>query len=94
MKLKPGARNVGFVVVDRNGVKDVAADGDYEGWGLHVWDGTANPTEWSSPLRPPATEARGVTFRVPDPALRTASFVAATGTLTVPVRSVAVFVQV
>ena len=24
------------------------ADGDYAGWGLHVWDGAANPTDWTS----------------------------------------------
>jgi pullulanase-type alpha-1,6-glucosidase len=107
VKLKPGARNVGFIVVNDDGVKDVdadrfvdpaqhpevwlkqgdpavgtvrpdapqdqntavihyrRADGDYDGWGLHVWDGAANPTEWSAPLAPAATDAFGVTFRVP-----------------------------
>ncbi|MEV4702032.1 pullulanase-type alpha-1,6-glucosidase [Actinoplanes sp. NPDC049316] len=107
VKLKPGAKSVGFIVVDKNGVKDVSADrfldpsvnpeiwlkqgdptivtehaaapqdqntavihyrradGDYSGWGLHVWDGAANPTDWSSPLAPAATDAYGVTFRVP-----------------------------
>ena len=108
VKLKPGARNVGFIVVDsqrRQGRRrrpvrrpveerrDLAeagrsrrsapssqaappdentavlhyrrADGDYAGWGLHVWDGAANPTDWAAPLRPAATDAFGVTFRVP-----------------------------
>ncbi|MEU8228997.1 pullulanase-type alpha-1,6-glucosidase [Actinoplanes sp. NPDC048967] len=107
VKLKPGAKNVGFIVVDKNGVKDVGADrfldptktpevwlkqgdpavattgpaveqdqntaivhyrradGDYSGWGLHVWDGAAAPTEWSAPLQPASTDAFGVTFRVP-----------------------------
>ncbi|WP_425321285.1 pullulanase-type alpha-1,6-glucosidase [Couchioplanes caeruleus] len=107
VKLKPGARNVGFIVVDSNGTKDVAvdrfldpavnpeiwlkqgdpaigtepppvaqdentavihyrrADGDYGGWGLHVWDGAANPTEWSSPLPPAGSDSFGVTFKVP-----------------------------
>ncbi len=113
VKLKPGATNLGFIVVDANGTKDVdgdrfvnpartpeiwlkqgdatiyesrqaatgqpdpaqdentavlhyrRADGDYSGWGLHVWDGAANPTEWASPLQPVATDAFGVTFRVP-----------------------------
>ncbi len=106
VKLKPGATNVGFLVVDENGTKDVSADrfldptktpevwlrqgdpavgierppggeqtdavlhyhrddGDYDGWGLHVWDGAAAPTEWSAPLRPAATDDFGVTFRVP-----------------------------
>jgi pullulanase-type alpha-1,6-glucosidase len=107
VKLKPGAKNVGFIVVDKNGVKDVdadrfldpaktpevwlkqgdsavgtdapaasqdpntavihyrRADGDYAGWGMHVWSGAANPTDWSAPLQPAATDAYGVTFRVP-----------------------------
>jgi pullulanase-type alpha-1,6-glucosidase len=26
------------------------ADGDYAGWGLHVWGDVANPTDWTSPL--------------------------------------------
>ncbi|WP_067501871.1 pullulanase-type alpha-1,6-glucosidase [Actinoplanes sp. TFC3] len=107
VKLKPGARSVGFIVVDKDGVKDVAADrfldpsatpevwvkqgdpatgttrpdapqdentavihyrragGDYGGWGLHVWEGAATPTDWSAPLQPTGTDAFGVTFRVP-----------------------------
>ncbi|MEV0605429.1 pullulanase-type alpha-1,6-glucosidase [Polymorphospora rubra] len=113
VKLKPGAEQVGFLVVDGDGVKDVDADrtidvsqtgeiwikqgdptiyptrqaatgqpdppvdentavlhyrrpaGDYDGWGLHVWDGAANPTDWSAPLPPAQTDAFGVTFRVP-----------------------------
>ncbi|MFI5932317.1 pullulanase-type alpha-1,6-glucosidase [Actinoplanes sp. NPDC051494] len=107
VKLKPGAKSVGLVVVDKNGVKDVAADrfldptvnpevwlkqgdpavgtsppgspqdpttaiihyrrtgGDYTGWGLHVWEGAANPTDWAAPLQPAASDAFGVTFRVP-----------------------------
>ncbi|MDG4782602.1 pullulanase-type alpha-1,6-glucosidase [Micromonospora sp. WMMD961] len=113
VKLKPGAKSVGFVVVDKNGGKDVAqdrsidvtatgevwlkqgdpvvypsrqaatgepdppveentamihyrrADGNYDGWGLHVWDGAANPTEWAAPLKPSRTDAFGAVFRVP-----------------------------
>ncbi|MEO3774923.1 pullulanase-type alpha-1,6-glucosidase [Micromonospora sp. B9E7] len=113
VKLKPGAKSVGFVVVDKNGDKDVAqdrsidvtatgevwlkqgdpvvypsrqaatgepdppveegtavihyrrADGNYDGWGLHVWDGAADPTEWSAPLKPTRTDAFGAVFRVP-----------------------------
>ena len=93
-------RRVGFLVVDKDGTKDVAsdrtidstrtgeiwlkqgdpaiypsrqaaagepdppvdegtavlhyrrADGDYDGWGLHLWDGAANPTDWANPLLP------------------------------------------
>ncbi|MGV9273994.1 pullulanase-type alpha-1,6-glucosidase [Streptomyces griseosporeus] len=108
VKLKPGASNVGFLVIDHQGNKDVSADrtidvtktgevwieqgktdvltqkpdgpaqdttkavlhyrradGNYDGWGLHVWTGAANPTEWSSPLKPVRTDAYGAVFEVP-----------------------------
>ncbi|MFI1003402.1 pullulanase-type alpha-1,6-glucosidase [Streptomyces galbus] len=108
VKLKPGASNVGFLVIDKDGNKDVAtdrtidvtrtgevwiqqgkadvrterpeypaqdtgkavlhyhrADGDYDGWGLHVWTGAATPTEWSNPLRPVKTDAYGAVYEVP-----------------------------
>ncbi|MEW1780463.1 pullulanase-type alpha-1,6-glucosidase [Streptomyces sp. NPDC086777] len=110
VKLKPGATNVGFLVVDKDGDKDVSADrsidvtrtgevwieqgkadvlttrpadaypaqdttkavihyhradGDYDGWGLHVWTGAADPTDWSSPLKPVKTDAYGAVFEVP-----------------------------
>jgi pullulanase-type alpha-1,6-glucosidase len=39
--------------------------GDYAGWGLHVWDGAATPTEWTSPLPPAGEDAYGLIFRVP-----------------------------
>ncbi|MEW2432329.1 pullulanase-type alpha-1,6-glucosidase [Micromonospora sp. NPDC047644] len=41
------------------------ADGNYDGWGLHLWDGAANPTEWSAPLLPSTVDAFGAVFRVP-----------------------------
>ncbi|NNJ08343.1 pullulanase-type alpha-1,6-glucosidase [Streptomyces sp. PKU-MA01144] len=41
------------------------ADGDYDGWGLHVWTGAAEPTDWSKPLMPVRRDAYGVTFEVP-----------------------------
>ncbi|MFF8937297.1 pullulanase-type alpha-1,6-glucosidase [Streptomyces paradoxus] len=108
VKLKPGASNVGFLVIDKDGTKDVAADrtidvtktgeiwieqgketvtterpdypapdkskavlhyhradGNYDGWGLHVWTGAANPTEWSKPLEPVKTDSYGAVFEVP-----------------------------
>ncbi len=107
VKLKPGAKNVGFIVVGKDGVKDVdadrtfdpsqhgeiwleqgdatitttppaatpdpsaatihyrRADGDYSGWGLHVWDGAATGTDWASPLAPTGTDAYGVFWKVP-----------------------------
>ncbi|MGW6907305.1 alpha-amylase family glycosyl hydrolase, partial [Streptomyces sp. NPDC054940] len=40
-------------------------DGEYDGWGLHVWTGAANPTDWSKPLQPTGKDAYGVTFEVP-----------------------------
>ena len=104
-------RNVGFLVVDTDGNKDVAADrivdltpdrrdlaqagrrdglpvprrrppasrpagdegtavlhyrradGNYDGWGLHLWDGAANPTDWSSRCQPTGIDAYGAVFR-------------------------------
>ncbi|MFE9770348.1 pullulanase-type alpha-1,6-glucosidase [Streptomyces sp. NPDC005931] len=108
VKLKPGASDVGFLVIDKDGNKDVStdrtidvtrtgeiwieqgketvtterpeypaqdrtkavlhyhrADGNYDGWGLHVWTGAAHPTEWSNPLKPVKTDAYGAVFEVP-----------------------------
>ncbi|MCF3133305.1 pullulanase-type alpha-1,6-glucosidase [Streptomyces olivochromogenes] len=108
VKLKSGASNVGFLVIDKDGNKDVStdrtidvtktgevwveqgkpdvltqkpdhpaqdktkavvhyhrADGNYDGWGLHVWTGAANPTDWSNPLKPVKTDAYGAVFEVP-----------------------------
>ncbi|WP_042414374.1 pullulanase-type alpha-1,6-glucosidase [Streptacidiphilus anmyonensis] len=41
------------------------ADGNYAGWGMHVWTGAANPTDWTSPLQPSGTDAFGDVFTVP-----------------------------
>ncbi|MHC3472508.1 pullulanase-type alpha-1,6-glucosidase [Streptomyces sp. 7R007] len=110
VKVKSGASNVGFLVIDKDGDKDVSADrsidvtktgevwieqgkeavrtekptadypaqdttkavihyhradGNYDGWGLHVWTGAANPTDWSKPLTPVRTDAYGAVFEVP-----------------------------
>lgn len=108
VKLKPGASNIGFLVIDKDGDKDVSADrtidvtqtgevwieqgkdavvtekpdypaqdetkavlhyqradGDYDGWGLHVWTGAADPTDWSNPLEPVKTDSYGAVFEVP-----------------------------
>ncbi|MFF4831356.1 pullulanase-type alpha-1,6-glucosidase [Streptomyces sp. NPDC001315] len=110
VRLKPGASDVGFLVIDKDGNKDVSADrtidvtetgeiwieqgketvltekptadypaqdktmavlhyhradGNYDGWGLHVWTGAANPTDWSNPLKPVKTDAYGAVFEVP-----------------------------
>ncbi|MET7882959.1 pullulanase-type alpha-1,6-glucosidase [Streptomyces avermitilis] len=108
VKLKPGASTVNFLVIDKDGNKDVSADrtidvtkagevwveqgketvhterpdhpaqdktkavihyhrtdGDYTGWGLHVWTGAATPTDWSKPLEPVKTDAYGAVFEVP-----------------------------
>jgi pullulanase-type alpha-1,6-glucosidase len=40
-------------------------DADYAGWGLHVWAGAANPTEWTNPLMPASVDSYGAVFRVP-----------------------------
>ncbi|WP_405643290.1 pullulanase-type alpha-1,6-glucosidase [Streptomyces sp. NBC_00019] len=108
VKLKPGASGVGFLVIDKDGNKDVSADrtidvtktgevwieqgrtdvvterpdypaqdktkavlhyhradGNYDGWGLHVWTGAASPTDWSKPLEPVKTDAYGAVYEVP-----------------------------
>ncbi|OKK08222.1 sulfonate ABC transporter ATP-binding protein [Streptomyces sp. CB03234] len=110
VKLKPGASSVGYLVIDKDGNKDVSADrtidlsktgevwveqgkeaaltqppagayppqdtskallhyrradGDYDGWGLHVWTGAAQPTDWAKPLTPVRTDAYGAVFEVP-----------------------------
>ncbi|MFJ6213793.1 pullulanase-type alpha-1,6-glucosidase [Streptomyces sp. NPDC092296] len=41
------------------------ADGDYDGWGLHVWTGAATGTDWGSPLEPVRKDAFGEVFEVP-----------------------------
>ena len=113
VKLKPGAKSVGFLVVDADGTKDVEKDrtvdvtqtgevwvkqgdpatypsreeaagepappvedgtavihyrrpdGNYDGWGLHLWDGAANPTDWARPMPPTRIDSYGAEFRVP-----------------------------
>ncbi|WP_435840042.1 pullulanase-type alpha-1,6-glucosidase [Streptomyces chilikensis] len=110
VKLKPGASDVGFLVIDEDGNKDVAADrtvdvtrtgevwieqgketvrtekpageypepdrskavlhyhradGDYDGWGLHVWSGAANPTDWARPVQPSKVDSFGAVYEVP-----------------------------
>ncbi len=41
------------------------ADGDYAGWGLHLWDGNANPVEWNNPMPPTGIDAYGAYWHVP-----------------------------
>ncbi|GAA2642838.1 pullulanase-type alpha-1,6-glucosidase [Streptomyces spororaveus] len=108
VRLKPGASSVGYLVIDKDGNKDVAADrtidvtktgeiwleqgkepartdrpayppqdqakavlhhqrpdGAYDGWGLHVWTGAANPTDWSKPLLPTRIDSYGAVYEVP-----------------------------
>ncbi|GAA2668704.1 hypothetical protein Apa02nite_047680 [Actinoplanes palleronii] len=42
-------------------------DGDYSGWGLHVWEGVPikGKTLWGTPLEPADFDAYGAVFRVP-----------------------------
>ncbi|MFJ2743855.1 pullulanase-type alpha-1,6-glucosidase [Streptomyces sp. NPDC087440] len=40
-------------------------DGNYDGWGLHVWTGAKDPTDWAKPLLPVRKDAYGVTYEVP-----------------------------
>jgi pullulanase-type alpha-1,6-glucosidase len=107
VKLKPGAVNVGFLVVDPGGVKDVAVDrsldptkqpeiwlkqgdatiytsqaaatgtvavhygrpdGNYTGWGLHLWGDGLSPgtgTDWAGPRQPDGIDDFGAFWNVP-----------------------------
>ncbi|MFD3543367.1 pullulanase-type alpha-1,6-glucosidase [Streptomyces sp. NPDC058662] len=108
VRLKPGASAVNYLVIDKDGNKDVATDrvldvtktgevwleqgkeaarterpayppqdqgkavlhyqrpdGAYDGWGLHVWTGAANPTDWSKPVLPARTDSYGAVYEVP-----------------------------
>ncbi|MDL2344834.1 pullulanase-type alpha-1,6-glucosidase [Deinococcus sp. MIMF12] len=40
-------------------------DGNYAGWGLHVWEDTKTPTEWAKPLAQTGTNSFGVYWDVP-----------------------------
>ncbi|MFD5327670.1 pullulanase-type alpha-1,6-glucosidase [Streptomyces sp. NPDC127092] len=40
-------------------------DGNYDGWGLHLWTGAAQPTDWSRPLMPARVDAYGAVYEVP-----------------------------
>ncbi|WP_436521690.1 pullulanase-type alpha-1,6-glucosidase [Actinoplanes sp. HUAS TT8] len=42
-------------------------DGDYDGWGLHCWEGVPSKikTLWRTPLMPTSFDAFGAVFRVP-----------------------------
>ncbi|MEV6331683.1 pullulanase-type alpha-1,6-glucosidase [Streptomyces sp. NPDC051909] len=40
-------------------------DGNYDGWGLHLWTGAAQPTDWSRPLMPTRVDAYGAVYEVP-----------------------------
>ncbi|MGW0122945.1 pullulanase-type alpha-1,6-glucosidase [Streptomyces sp. NPDC003327] len=40
------------------------ADGNYDGWGLHLWTGAAQPTDWSKPLLPARVDAYGAVYEV------------------------------
>jgi len=40
-------------------------DGDYDGWGLHLWTGAANPTDWQNPLPPARRDGFGAVYEVP-----------------------------
>ncbi|MGK9462760.1 alpha-amylase family glycosyl hydrolase [Streptomyces sp. G6] len=40
-------------------------DGDYDGWGLHTWTGSADPPEWNDPILPVREDPFGLVFEVP-----------------------------
>lgn len=40
------------------------ADGNYDEWGLHVWDGSADVIDWHTPLKPDGSDDFGIYFTV------------------------------
>jgi hypothetical protein len=40
-------------------------NGDYEGWGLHVWTGYEGEVTWANPLQPTGKDVFGLIFTVP-----------------------------
>src|SRR5690242_10363946 len=38
--------------------------GDYEGWGLHAWEGTRSKPDWGTPHPPSGFDEFGAVFRV------------------------------
>ncbi|MFB9994373.1 pullulanase-type alpha-1,6-glucosidase [Deinococcus oregonensis] len=46
-------------------VRYVRPDGNYEGWGLHIWEDTSAPTEWTKPLAQTGKDAGGAYWDVP-----------------------------
>ncbi|MDV6375348.1 pullulanase-type alpha-1,6-glucosidase [Deinococcus arenicola] len=46
-------------------VRYLRPDGKYDGWGLHVWEDTATPTEWAAPLKQTGVDAGGAYWDVP-----------------------------
>ncbi|GAB3414510.1 pullulanase-type alpha-1,6-glucosidase [Flindersiella endophytica] len=55
---RPAAENAAVLHYHRD-------DGDYDGWGLHVWTGAAQTTTWEQPLQPIGRDGFGLVFRVP-----------------------------
>ncbi|NOK63758.1 MAG: pullulanase-type alpha-1,6-glucosidase [Chloroflexi bacterium AL-W] len=44
---------------------DFESDNFADYWGLHVWSGAAEPTEWNQPIKSAGTDRFGVYFEVP-----------------------------
>jgi pullulanase len=40
-------------------------DGEYEGWGLHAWDGVVTTVDWGAPLEPTGEDDFGIFWEVP-----------------------------
>ncbi|MBB0243649.1 pullulanase-type alpha-1,6-glucosidase [Streptomyces alkaliphilus] len=40
-------------------------DGDYDGWGVHVWTGAAQPTDWSRPIPASEVDSFGAVYEIP-----------------------------
>ena len=51
--------------VDTAVIRYRRADNNYAGWGLHLWDGNANPVDWQNPMPPTGIDTYGAYWRVP-----------------------------
>ncbi|KEF35601.1 alpha-dextran endo-1,6-alpha-glucosidase [Deinococcus sp. RL] len=57
-------------------VRYVRPDGEYAGWGLHVWEDTTAQVEWTKPLPPTGQDAGGLYWDVPlKPGARKVGFI-------------------
>lgn len=66
-KTKAGADRTAVIHYRRNAgdYGDFTSDDFANYWGLHVWTGAANPTDWPAPVKAEGNTTFGVTYTVP-----------------------------